>query len=67
MNVIFNPKKLNLPIKDMTFMLDMAHNDIGELEASYDESDKLAFRLESTYANVLLELTDLTNPSSHCI
>ena len=35
--------------------------DLGELEASYDESDKLAFRLESTYVNVLLELTDLTN------
>ena len=45
----------------MTFMLDMAVNDLGELEASYDESDKLAFRLVSTYANVLMEITDLTN------
>ena len=59
--MILNPKKLHLPINDMTFMLDMAMTDLGELEASYDESDKLAFRLESTYANVLLELTDLTN------
>ena len=42
-------------------MLEMALNDLGELEASYDESDKLAFRLESTYANVLMEITDLTN------
>ena len=45
----------------MTFMLDMAVNDLGELEASYDESDKLAFRLVSTYANVLMKITDLTN------
>ena len=45
----------------MTFMLDMNMVNLGELEASYDESDKLAFRLESTYANVLLEVTDLTN------
>ena len=42
----------------MTFMLDMAITDLGELEASYDESDKLAF-FEPTYANVLLELIDL--------
>ena len=52
---------MHLPISDMTFMLDMNMVNLGELEASYDESDKLAFRLESTYANVLLEVTDLTN------
>ena len=59
--MILNHEKLHLPISDMTFMLDMNIVNLGELEASYDESDKLAFRLESTYANVLLEVTDLTN------
>merc|ERR1712131_284818 len=54
--------QLHLPINDMTFMLS-AQAEL-ELEASYDESDKLSLRFESRdfpNANLLLEITDLTN------